>query len=783
MLAVLLLVALAAVPQLPGVLGIAGYRVALPPAQLASCDDREEPAVTETILAPAMHAAVRTARETGSWPSWNAHARFGEPFRAASGAPVGYLPFWLLGLLPVGPGHALVTFLHAALACVLCFRLLRVLSLSRYSAFVGAGIYALGWYATCAAGRLPELAAAAWLPLAIECAWRCLFSTRRPLPAIGLGMALGIAFLTGGTATASLGALLAVAMIVFGLSAIDRTERTAALGTALLGLAVAALLTAPLWLDAWMHAAVLRQPAEPPVRRLQPAAALLALLAPGVFGEAGGVAPPEGLRALAPRADGLESALYPGVLALLVAVLGTLRPKRSAMSLFWLGALGLGLLLAVDGPVGDAVAWATSAAPHRPGASLALFHLAVAVLVGFALEGFLDAPGQRAFAVPVTAWLVLSSVALLALSLLPPLQLAREPIARLLGTDDPALLDPVIARLRVCAIAPAAGLTILAGLLLAWRRLGILRLKTAIGAVALAELIAIGVLFASRAPVPCDDGDRSARLPTDGTRVVTLASAEPVPGGWLALRDVATIDGHGDAILERSARYLELLEAGSVRVGARASVRPPRSAAAFRSVLAKRAAIAAVVADRPDVGRSTPAIGAAPLTETAPLGPPGSPLAAPPSAPRVRLAFRAIEVDDADAAERALRLGEARTLDDVVVERPPLGFEPLRPATDANAELVRDRGDTVIVRADLGPGRGYLVLADALAPGWTVRVDGEPAPLLAADLAFRAVPLREGRHVVEFRYRPLGQRLGLPLALLGVALMAALGVVVARRAR
>ena len=46
------------------------------------------------------------------------------------------------------------------------------------------------------------------------------------------------------------------------------------------------------------------------------------------------------------------------------------------------------------------------------------------------------------------------------------------------------------------------------------------------------------------------------------------------------------------------------------------------------------------------------------------------------------------------------------------------------------------------------------MVADSYDPGWQVRVDGRPAPLLRADMAFRAVALSAGRHVVEMVYRP-----------------------------
>jgi uncharacterized membrane protein YczE len=61
---------------------------------------------------------------------------------------------------------------------------------------------------------------------------------------------------------------------------------------------------------------------------------------------------------------------------------------------------------------------------------------------------------------------------------------------------------------------------------------------------------------------------------------------------------------------------------------------------------------------------------------------------------------------------------------------------------------------------------GFLVLADTLYPGWQVRVDGEWAPLLRANSAFRAVRLESGRHLVKFTYRPLSFTLGAALSLL-----------------
>ena len=55
---------------------------------------------------------------------------------------------------------------------------------------------------------------------------------------------------------------------------------------------------------------------------------------------------------------------------------------------------------------------------------------------------------------------------------------------------------------------------------------------------------------------------------------------------------------------------------------------------------------------------------------------------------------------------------------------------------------------------------GYLVLTDVYYPGWDATVNGRPAPVIPANMAFRAVPLPPGRHTVEFRYTPPGMKIG-----------------------
>ncbi len=131
--------------------------------------------------------------------------------------------------------------------------------------------------------------------------------------------------------------------------------------------------------------------------------------------------------------------------------------------------------------------------------------------------------------------------------------------------------------------------------------------------------------------------------------------------------------------------------------------------------------------------------------------------AVPDPLPRAYVVFDARAVSSPAEAQRAIgdsAFDPGRT---VVLEmeqtRSGAGDRLWLPAT------IQDQGTTVTVQALL-PADGYLVLLDTFYPGWHALVDGQPAPILAANLAFRAVPLPAGKHVVEFRYRPASFQLG-----------------------
>ena len=82
-------------------------------------------------------------------------------------------------------------------------------------------------------------------------------------------------------------------------------------------------------------------------------------------------------------------------------------------------------------------------------------------------------------------------------------------------------------------------------------------------------------------------------------------------------------------------------------------------------------------------------------------------------------------------------------------------------------EFRHDGLNEVVVTVDT-PRPALLLLADLWAPGWRAAIDGEPAPVLRADLMLRAVALPAGAHEVRFVYRDPALSRGLILAVLGV---------------
>jgi uncharacterized membrane protein YfhO len=110
------------------------------------------------------------------------------------------------------------------------------------------------------------------------------------------------------------------------------------------------------------------------------------------------------------------------------------------------------------------------------------------------------------------------------------------------------------------------------------------------------------------------------------------------------------------------------------------------------------------------------------------------------------------------------------------------GGQPLegQPAAQATAQIVSYQPNAleIDVDIDLDVGTepvGYLFLSDPFYPGWRAEVDGQPATILQANYAFRAVPVPAGTHRVTMAFRPGSWYAGLGITAFTLLLLLILG--------
>jgi hypothetical protein len=93
---------------------------------------------------------------------------------------------------------------------------------------------------------------------------------------------------------------------------------------------------------------------------------------------------------------------------------------------------------------------------------------------------------------------------------------------------------------------------------------------------------------------------------------------------------------------------------------------------------------------------------------------------------------------------------------------------PAAPLPMGTSRIVEWKPDRVRLEADL-VSPGYVVLVDTYDPSWRATVDGAPAEILRANVAFRAVRVPAGRHLVEMVCRPASLVVGLAVTALTVS--------------
>jgi hypothetical protein len=126
-----------------------------------------------------------------------------------------------------------------------------------------------------------------------------------------------------------------------------------------------------------------------------------------------------------------------------------------------------------------------------------------------------------------------------------------------------------------------------------------------------------------------------------------------------------------------------------------------------------------------------------------------------PTLPRLAFNTRAVVADASGTDALGLPLATPSAglvlIDD---DTPPKrSYASVAAAQSANAHITAWRPDRIEIEAVSVSG-GVLALHDVYYPGWVAEVDGKAAPIMRADLLFRAVEVPAGRRRIVFRYAP-----------------------------
>lgn len=138
----------------------------------------------------------------------------------------------------------------------------------------------------------------------------------------------------------------------------------------------------------------------------------------------------------------------------------------------------------------------------------------------------------------------------------------------------------------------------------------------------------------------------------------------------------------------------------------------------------------------------------------------------------------AILFRDLDARPRTRMIYAGRTVDHfdpalLNSRQPPLIEGRNLPEHDegpvaATRITVPIKNDSITVQID-ETRPGVLLLADAWYPGWQAKIDGQAVPIFPVDGIFRGIEIGNGKHTVEFIYKPFSLRLGIGISVLALA--------------
>jgi hypothetical protein len=752
------------------------------------------------------HAQVESfvrCLSAGSWPLWDPWMSFGVPMLANPNAQILYPTTWLNVAFSAPTAYVLFAWLHLVFAGAGTVVLARRLRLSPSAALLAGALWMASGPFLSLVNVWNHLAGAAWVPWVLAAAERTL---RHPSPAraAAWGAALALQLFAGSPDFSAFTIALCAAMVVVALvprtRAASPPRRRVASAVAIaagLGAGLAALQWLPA-LEAASRSLRTDLPAAHRVGWSVHPAGLAEILSPVPWTDL-----PLGDAARTVLYGGghpFLHGLYLGLPALALAGTGLFAARRTRR-IGLVALLGLGAVLYALGPHLPVYGVLETLAPpvrmlRYPSKAIVLAALAVALLAGFGFDRWRRGvrAGRRRLPHGIA---VLAAAAAITVTVGAVLLAWSEGPVRPWLLDSAVLGVPVDEELRSVLWSGAFAVALaLATLALATRRS--LRAVAAVALIAVVDLVSANHRLNRTAPPdfyryrppPLDDLAQE-----DGARlfVYRYPTSGPVQHPGLPSDNPWRIRGYPEGFTVDSGRTLAarlyLIPPVAAVWGVFGSHQPdlvglhPRTVRIPETRLAlvegqpawmrwlRLGAVSQVIAlHDPGEGEK----GLEPLATYESL------LTLPIRLFRVRSPLtRAYAVGRAVPAEgeEALRLLESPTFDPttsaVIAGDPPLREASASDPFEGRVTRLELAPDRVRLEAELSRP-GYVVLVDSWDPGWQATVDGRPAPVLRANVAFRAVPVPAGRHAIEQRYRPRSVTLGLLASLMSVGVALAL---------
>ena len=711
-----------------------------------------------------------------AFPVWNPVFAFGGPMVANPNFQIAYPPTWLNLVLPAVLYFKLYVVAHTLAGALGVAALARRLRSGRLGAFAAGASWAACGPLLSSIGMFHHFAGTAWMPWVMVALDRAL---RRPTPqrAVVLGATAAGQALAGSADVCFMTALVALGWAAGVLWGRRRPPRDARIALTLAGaVSLAALLAAVQWLPALGLLPGTQRGAPSAAASLYWSLHPLSLLdvwlprlttaasANGTLGEAARARLFEGR-------EPLLASIYMGLPAAIAAACAVLAPAHRRPALL-LSAGWVAFVLAALGrhtPLLPAAMRIPAVALFRfPPKYLLPASLMGALLVGLGVGALARGGWTARRAGILAAALAAAAATVLALALHGAL-----PRALALALADPrppdALLQPVLSRLLAASAWLGAGALLLA--IVARVRVRPRAAALVLCAAALGDLawnargvnpLLPGELLRYR-PEIVDfvlDGAAPARVYSQpyaldllNREFVRVPAGLPPAAGWV----VGSFDRLAPAVGARWAimgSYDGDLTGLAPPALGRISYRLEElSYSPVGARMLQRAGVDYVVSLERDAfgGVLVPV-----WEQESVYARPVQLLRVPDALPQAFVAPRARAVTGEDEALQTLEDAEYDPRREVILTSvPPPAPVAADPGSTFAAEVrTRWRRSDALSFEVHSSAPGYLVVLEAFDEAWQATVDGVPAPVLKANVLFRAVPVPAGVHQVDMRYRP-----------------------------